>query len=1072
MLSVPLSPPPISSGAQSPHSTLNTSELNLPVPQIRLPSGRNVIDIPDSTRTLHPSSSLVLLSSHCNGSINAWSVELTVQANYCTSISGLIHCGQTGGHCKEVQTVHRHPWLPVLMTIANKEVKSQVENELIIWNADLAGPLTNKAQARELSRMSSSESLSFTIASWIPPISLASSNAGALSRCPSFGLFVTNVGNELCLFQTSLYPIIPANSSHTLYHTSCPLYESSSKTVTMTSHSGTEGMAFISVLDDDLDKYDTIVALHAFRMNSAAIQSFEDLDTSESIPPLDFSDELLIVLIENQEVTVSGIGSTPQSSFQSYLHVWRIILQEKEITSLRRADSLDPWYKPQPRSTRLCHANITKLLSAEPFPLQNPNSYVVQSQPSCDIASSLQLQLPFLFSPYLFTTVCSDGRIHCWQLKVKVMLHEETLFSIGELSNKPPLQVEAYDIFDVGSLHKGSTKLLNCVTNSALKELPLSNSLPCALSCAYPGRFAMAHLLTRPLKTTHALLNPLSKHGMVSVWECESTGGLQWICESVLSLEGIGGISTSSKSQPESVYLDWLPMENGSYLLATYFNSVISIFGMALPIMETQLSRPSEDMFARRFSKSVSMPVLKSEKAFSSWVCLLNFPIVKPYSGISTHWFAYTGSNSLVIGIGSELQVYTCWVNAEKLKAFSHQRGNIKLHISSSPKKHSRLASRLAHTDCINLLDYAHSKNSPLPQYHPKILTDLINSGKLEAVKLILINLVKYLLLYQERSKSSVYMSFDERVNMEEEDSGKDDARVRLLSVVDGRLKRSQKALVKIEVENIPPVSLSLLKIFNISPNREEMAKEGGDDQLEVEQDDYDALFSRDLSTTSYDNEFVLEEETIADKITFDKINLETSEFTTDLAQQLTSILCYTRLPDINDVEQVRLLAIAHTVARTKMSFNESPMYSVSSQVEAPDLGTSLGAGYAAVGFVPGGIGGGEAMDDCGLRYLFALHNFLTLTTSLPKDIATTGLATSDIIWAFHSDAETELLSNIPCVQDDHLNWPDLRNTGVGWWVRSSDTLRRLSEKVNNCYLSESMYFHFFLLSLLKLNLC
>ena len=44
-------------------------------------------------------------------------------------------------------------------------------------------------------------------------------------------------------------------------------------------------------------------------------------------------------------------------------------------------------------------------------------------------------------------------------------------------------------------------------------------------------------------------------------------------------------------------------------------------------------------------------------------------------------------------------------------------------------------------------------RNTPLPQYHPKILVDLMNLGKLHAVKAILINLVRYLLLYEGKKK-------------------------------------------------------------------------------------------------------------------------------------------------------------------------------------------------------------------------------------------------------------------------------------------------------------------------------
>ena len=1033
---------------------LNASVMSLPVPQMRLPTGKRwaVPDIPDSRKNLRSDSSLILLSSHCNGSLNAWSVQLTVQANYCTSIAGLIHCGVTGGHSKNVQAVHRHPWLPVLMTVAYQQTSNRVDNELIIWNADLAGPLDQESQIRELSRITSPEPRSFKHATWVPPIALADTTKGALSRCPSFGLFVANVGNELCLFQTSLYPIIPPNSSHTHYYETIPLYERSLKEITVFSHSGKNGMSFISLIENDLDEYQDIVALHAFRMSSAALES--DPSTVSSV---DLSDELLLVLIENQKFDSSGVqigtpnSQTSSSGLRSHLHVWRVVLGKEEVMpQIERSNSLDPWFQPSSQSTLVCYATVTKVLS-EPFPIVNTNSYIVRSTASCDIASSLQLQLPSLAAPYLFNTVCSDGQIFCWQFQVKLLPPQVEVSLGGDTSSRHNIEVSVYDVFGGSSFMKGPMKVLNCVTDEVLRDLPLSTHTPCSFSSAYPGRFAMAHLLTKPLPSMTST-NPLDQHAMVSIWECESSGGLQWVCESVLPLHGYGGLATSSKTQEHLVHMDWLPMENGAYLLATCFNSVISIFGMSLPIEDRHVSQPSGDMFARRFSKSVSLPMLTSHKASSSWVNLLHFPCTRPFTGLSTLWLAYTGSNSIMIGLGREIRVFSCWVTKERLNTLAQNRPSIK-HKNTKFKKHSRLAPRLAHKDFVNLLDYAHSKNSPLPQYHPKILTDLLNAGKMDAVKLILTNLLKYLSLYQHKKKKekSGFRSFDEILEEEEEDTMTEgDSRSRLLSMVDGSLTRSRKALLKAEVESIPPVSLSQLKIFSSSTFSEDSELKGQKDdsekKTEEEDEDYDALFSQNVS--SYDSDFLLNEEEKPDTMNFDTISVDETVFDVNMADRLTSILYYARLPDVDDVEQVRLLAIAQTVARTKMSFGDKSTYSSRTGNEMIDLSTSTGAGYAASGFVPGGIGGGEAMDDCGLRYLMALQNFIALSASLPKDVVSEGLPPSDFIWAFHSDAEMELLSNIPCVQEDRLEWAELRNAGVGWWVRSSDTLKRLIEMV------------------------
>lgn len=36
----------------------------------------------------------------------------------------------------------------------------------------------------------------------------------------------------------------------------------------------------------------------------------------------------------------------------------------------------------------------------------------------------------------------------------------------------------------------------------------------------------------------------------------------------------------------------------------------------------------------------------------------------------------------------------------------------------------------------------------------------------------------------------------------------------------------------------------------------------------------------------------------------------------------------------------------------------------------------------------------------------------------------------------------------VPAMLRGEPTWPELRRFGVGWWVRSNDTLRRLIEKV------------------------
>lgn len=58
------------------------------------------------------------------------------------------------------------------------------------------------------------------------------------------------------------------------------------------------------------------------------------------------------------------------------------------------------------------------------------------------------------------------------------------------------------------------------------------------------------------------------------------------------------------------------------------------------------------------------------------------------------------------------------------------------------------------------------------------------------------------------------------------------------------------------------------------------------------------------------------------------------------------------------------------------------------------------------------------------------------------------GLSTCHYAWAFHSEAEEELLNMLPALQKEETTWPELRSMGVGWWLRSINKLRRCIEKV------------------------
>ncbi|KAM9223728.1 dmX-like protein 2 isoform 6-T6 [Leptosomus discolor] len=95
---------------------------------------------------------------------------------------------------------------------------------------------------------------------------------------------------------------------------------------------------------------------------------------------------------------------------------------------------------------------------------------------------------------------------------------------------------------------------------------------------------------------------------------------------------------------------------------------------------------------------------------------------------------------------------------------------------------------------------------------------------------------------------------------------------------------------------------------------------------------------------------------------------------------------------------------------------------------------------------------GRDTLDECGLRYLLAMRLHTCLLTSLPPlyrvQLLHQGLSTCHFAWAFHSEAEEELINMIPAIQKGDPQWSELRAMGIGWWVRNINTLRRCIEKV------------------------
>lgn len=58
------------------------------------------------------------------------------------------------------------------------------------------------------------------------------------------------------------------------------------------------------------------------------------------------------------------------------------------------------------------------------------------------------------------------------------------------------------------------------------------------------------------------------------------------------------------------------------------------------------------------------------------------------------------------------------------------------------------------------------------------------------------------------------------------------------------------------------------------------------------------------------------------------------------------------------------------------------------------------------------------------------------------------GVSTNNLVWAYHSESEEELLQLIPSYAKNQPRWSTLKELGVGWWLRNNTILKTCIEKV------------------------
>lgn len=337
-----------------------------------------------------------------------------------------------------------------------------------------------------------------------------------------------------------------------------------------------------------------------------------------------------------------------------------------------------------------------------------------------------------------------------------------------------------------------------------------------------------------------------------------------------------------------------------------------------------------------------------------------------------------------------------------------------------------------------------------LPQYHLKQLVELLAFGKLQRVKAILNHLVNCL-ASSDKEEKKTHRSRTLSIVTQSQPSFQDS-----LELDNQTSPVEQPFIQEIELDYIEVTSIKPLSLYLLLESDTEKPN-SGDGKVHHAHEEFAATYESFMYTRSQVDETLDE---ILGKSTLETINKQKelrklaseergkgllTSFNPKKAKILTRILTHTHLPGLTNVDQMHLLAVADALA----FFDASP--DDLNDIHEEESNDHSQGGGGGMSMISTNIAI-DSLDDRGLRFLTAMRQYVYLSKVLPMkqkiDLRDSGIGNHNLVWAFHSETQEELIGLIPCVQRNKPNWPELREFGIGWWVKKLEVLRKLIEKV------------------------
>ena len=1106
------------------------------------PTEQQVTKFESKTKKYEQSPLISMISKHENGSLNLWDATFSPETNF-SQLLNVSHRARVNGHRFRVNDITSHPVLPLLLTTSHHNMAApppdtrdtdNFSSELILWRVSPISPVSAPGSGgiSELARINSRHVSAFTHVAWLPTL-LPSTVLGTLSNSPS-ACFVSSDGHSLRVYQA----VIDARSLLSELN-----FNKQNKKRNMSgTGSAVSDQASPSKLSPNMAKLKaSIVSAQSSARPGVVLELDQITDAQQNWQNTlllhTFQAEMVYGSMDTATINKNKLGLIPatmsamvdlRGSSAGFSEMFFVMVAEKtsegalmHMWQLELASSDSGEETPQLEQQQLGRVLVSSAkVSTQPLPLP-PDTEVVHCVPAAGHLSSSSIY-PACLAPYILVTACSDNKVRFW----------------CNLGPAPGPGQAAYS-WQEWEMEAGSRDSSITVPGT-----------PVSVSAAYSGRIAVAYRAGHSFHRKSSVSDPNTNYVnlYVAIYECESTGGSEWVLEDRILLKNVelppvdlaldktvfepqdrrqaamakiqrnlGGNKTESEGfyggragggltkvpsvatmnrlkegvatggcedlvQKRLVQLDWVSNEDGSHILTvSVANKVMLLTTVSSEIAQANMSAAADTRKELHSGqKSQKRPLLRKSSSLNlqpvvdewRWMTFRRIEL-RTVDGLSPLPMAVSWARDgvLLCAMENEVAVYSQWKADEdaedvrtaaaagvteeadhrRLKdedlfslAQESQLRNItsggKLASGANMKYLSEAEDKARETQMITdddlmpdvgLFEASHLACPVLPQYHPKQLMELLNSGKIRWVKAILSHLVKNISPIASHIDSS---------------SPRDWAKSRTLSVSATNMDRSPSpkrsstsampeeiTLDYSEIRSVPPLPLWLL----LAADKEKgSAAEGGDE--------YNQLFNTDSAEPeSLTLDFSLDTDEVdlgrdrRHSLAPEKQGL--SYFGPRQARLLSKLLTHTQLPGLTSLDQMHLLALADTVASCNLDLAEKFAIDAAKTAMKESLNT-------------GGETSLESLDDCGLRCLLAMKNHCYLKRCLPMGqraaLAKAGLNTSNIIWGFQSESEEELVSFVPSMQKGNPTWAEMKELGVVWWVRSNTVLRKLVEKL------------------------